>query len=296
MNIQQVHNKGEKGRGGEEKAKQSQSTNQNSSSIVTSSSPPSSSTSPSHEFSFTISLHPSSSVLPSKTKSSPASFAIDLSPADEIFFHGHLLPLTLLSHLPISPRASTNSSDNITLPVKDLTEDHKHKDSNSNNNDNLSNINNVVNGRRKVKSFTIFGFSRWRREREKEEEEMKKKRKMRFNVGHVIKRYIRLVRPLLIFRGRRDNRQARREPCSYSGHLSWKGKQELRGRRGEFSAPASLWTSPTNSGPLVASSSSISSSASDSTMEELQSAIQAAIAHCKNSSLAVKGEKLKIRD
>lgn len=77
-----------------------------------------------------------------------------------------------------------------------------------------------------------------------------------------------------------------RQPYSYSGNiLSARGKAELRRRRGEFSAPASMRTSPTNSGILLATSGTVSptKSTSDSTMEELQAAIQAAIAHCKNS-------------
>lgn len=95
-----------------------------------------------------------------------------------------------------------------------------------------------------------------------------------------------MVRPMLFFRGRREsNKQLRRQPYSFSGNLmSPRGnKQELlRGRRGEYSAPASMRTSPTNSGLLVATG-AVQNSTSDSTMEELQAAIQAAIAHCKNS-------------
>ena len=65
-------------------------------------------------------------------------------------------------------------------------------------------------------------------------------------------------------------------------------KPEVRGRRGEYSAPASMRTSPTNSGLLLATTAL--PPANDSTMEELQAAIQAAIAHCKNS--IAKEEKL----
>ncbi|PIA56432.1 hypothetical protein AQUCO_00700629v1 [Aquilegia coerulea] len=267
--------------------KENQLTKQPSSAIT--SSPPSASSSPSHEFSFTISLHPSS-VVPNKTKSSPPSFAIDLSPADDIFFHGHLLPLHLLSHLPISPRASTTSFESFSLPLED-------QKLNSNLSINKSNNNTNTKGRNKAKTFSLFGFSKRRKggevgERERDEnEEIKRKRKLRFNVRHIFRRYVRIIRPLLIFKGvKRENGQLRRQPYSFSGNLSWKGKHELRGRRGEFSAPASMYTSPTNSGPLVPNT-SISSSKSDSTMEELQSAIQAAIAHCKNS-ISIKEEKI----
>ena len=260
-------------------------------------SPPSASSSPSHEFSFTISLHSSSSTVPDKTNA-PPSFAVDLAPADDIFFHGHLLPLHLLSHLPVSPRSSTNSLDSSTLPVRDfLDEQNLSKDSSNcstsnratnitdgnNKSDDLQSSNSETKGRIKSKSFSLFGLTRWRKGCEvREKEDKEKKRKLRFDVSHVLKRYVRLVRPLFIFRRRGENIQLRRQPYSFSGNLRLKNKQWLRGRRGEFSAPASMRTSPTNSGLLVATA-TLPSSTSDSTMEELQAAIQAAIAHCKNS-------------
>ncbi|OMO74835.1 hypothetical protein COLO4_26483 [Corchorus olitorius] len=291
------------------------------SSIVSPASPPSASSSPSHEFSFTISLHSSSNPVPdNKTKTPPSNIAIDLSPADDIFFHGHLLPLHLLSHLPVSPRSSTNSLDSFTLPIKDLLDEPKPdrkitsggSKSDSNIRTNISNnssshggrdrvpsrhqsCNIEAKGRSKSKSFSLFSLPRWQkgrvegRERDTEEKEQKhNKKKRRFDV---LKRYVRMVRPLLFFRGRRENLHLRRQAYSFSGNLSLRNKQELRGRRGEYSAPASMRTSPTNSGLLVATTGFPSSAASDSTMEELQAAIQAAIAHCKNS---IKGEdKLK---
>ncbi|XWS25634.1 hypothetical protein CRYUN_Cryun27aG0084700 [Craigia yunnanensis] len=273
-------------------------------SSISPASPPSASSSPSHEFSFTISLHSSSNTVPDKTKT-PSSIAIDLSPADDIFFHGHLLPLHLLSHLPVSPRSSTNSSDSFTLPIRELLDDQKPEKSISNcsksdsnirssissnkNHDKVSNRHHSHNieskGRNKSKSFSLFGLTRWqkgRNVRETEEKE-KHKKKTRFDVSHVLKRYVRMVRPFLFFRGRRDNLHLRHQAYSFSGNLSLRNKkQELRGRRGEYSAPASMRTSPTNSGHLVATT-GFPSSTSDSTMEELQAAIQAAIAHCKNS-------------
>uniref|UniRef100_A0A6N2MIV3 BRI1 kinase inhibitor 1 n=2 Tax=Salix TaxID=40685 RepID=A0A6N2MIV3_SALVM len=101
-------------------------------------------------------------------------------------------------------------------------------------------------------------------------------------MSQILKRYARMVRPLMFFKGRKENLQSHRQPYSFSGDLSWRNKQELRGRRGGYSAPASMRTSPTNSGLLLATT-TLPSSTSDSTMEELQAAIQAAIAHCKNS-------------
>ncbi|XP_015573922.1 BRI1 kinase inhibitor 1 [Ricinus communis] len=287
------------------------------SSPVATTSPPSASSSPSHEFSFTISLHSSSAPVPDGSnnnkaaKNTPPSFAIDLSPADDIFFHGHLLPLHLLSHLPVSPRTSTNSLDSFTLPIRELLDDHKPIKSNNNSTcsrgnsssdvkDNISNSNIRTNNNgddrkarssssSKPKSFSLFGWRKGCEVRDKEDKD-KQKKKLRFEVSQVLKRYVRMVRPLLFFKGRREKLQFHRQPYSFSGNLSWKNKQELRGRRGEYSAPASMRTSPTNSGLLVATA-SIPSSTSDSTMEELQAAIQAAIAHCKNSIAAE--EKIK---
>ncbi|XWS24256.1 hypothetical protein CRYUN_Cryun28dG0085200 [Craigia yunnanensis] len=275
-------------------------------SSISPASPPSASSSPSHEFSFTISLHSSSNTVPDKTKT-PPSIAIDLSPADDIFFHGHLLPLHLLSHLPVSPRSSTNSLDSFTLPIRELLDDQKPDKSSSNcsksdsnirtnisssneNHDRVSNrhhqsYNIESKGRNKPKSFSLFSFTRWQKGRDvrETEEKEKHKKKMRFDVSHVLKRYMRIVRPLLFFRGRKENLHLHRQAYSFSGNLSLRNKkQELRGRRGEYSAPASMRTSPTNSGLLVATT-GFPSSTSDSTMEELQAAIQAAIAHCKNS-------------
>ncbi|XVF36254.1 hypothetical protein REPUB_Repub19eG0042100 [Reevesia pubescens] len=271
-------------------------------SSISPASPPSASSSPSHEFSFTISLHSSYNTVPDKTKT-PPSIAIDLTPADDIFFHGHLLPLHLLSHLPVSPRSSTNSLDSFNLPVRELLDDPKPDKTSTNCSKSDSNIrtrpsissSNKNNhdkvegkGRNKSKSFSLFGLTRWPKGRvdvrQQTDEKEKHKKKMRFDVSHALKRYVRMVRPLLFFRGRsRENLHLHRQAYSFSGNLSFRNKkQELGGRRGEYSAPASMRTSPTNSGLLVATT-SFPSSTSDSTMEELQAAIQAAIAHCKNS-------------
>ncbi|KAJ8762249.1 hypothetical protein K2173_007405 [Erythroxylum novogranatense] len=284
------------------KAKQ-QVTSATTTTTAASASPPSASSSPSHEFSFTISLHSSSTPVPDKSRNQPA-FAIDLSPADDIFFHGHLLPLHLLSQLPASPRSSTNSIDNFTLPIRDLLDDPKPIRRNSNCVMDGGNINHVVDsnqtsvqsnnvevkGKSKAKSFSLFGWRKGCEVRGGEDKE-KHKKKLKFDVTRVLKRYVRMMRPLLFFRGRRDNRQSHyRQPYSFSGNLNMRNKHELRGRRGEFSAPASMRTSPTNSGLLLETTTF--PPPSDSTMEELQAAIQAAIAHCKNSITASE-EKIK---
>ena len=164
-------------------------------------------------------------------------------------------------------------------------------------------------GRNKpTKSFSLFGLAKWRkgyefRERDYDDggyddddkEKRPKRSKVRFELSHVLKRYMRMVRPLLFFRGRRESIQLRRQPHSFSGVLTStnsRNKRDLRGRRGEYSAPASMRTSPSNSGLLVATEAA-ATTMSDSTMEELHAAIQAAIAHCKNSINATEDKVLK---
>nr|XP_043617724.1 BRI1 kinase inhibitor 1-like [Erigeron canadensis] len=304
-------------------------------------SPPSASASPTHDFSFTISLHPNppskqdghnnkyyndhtyndkhhntTSCTTSTTPPSEPLTAIDLSPADDIFFHGHLLPLHLLSHLPISPRSSTNSMDSFTLPMKDILKDQNNPIGNTSfhyhhrntfSDFNLPNTNNVNYNqpRPKSKSFSIFNRPKSKKD-EKEgdhNEDPKAKKKLKLEVTQLIKRYMKMVRPMLSFQKTNNKRSNnnnnnteiynRQQPHSYSGNMvSSRSNNNNRSlpliRRGDqFSAPASMRTSPGNSGVLLASSGTISpsakSSTSDSTMEELQAAIQSAIAYCKNS-------------
>ncbi|OWM70887.1 BRI1 kinase inhibitor 1 [Punica granatum] len=320
-------------------------------------SPPSASSSPSHEFSFTISLHssnPNNGFLPgpadvpdrsTTTKTPNNSFAIDLSPADDIFFHGHLLPLHLLSHLPpsaASPRSSTNSLDSFTLPIKDLILDDQ-----KNNNPNVpeQDLNRPRPRPRpttcsksdskiahKSKSFSLFGMPRWRKvvtevqarndastnpnpntNNGKTRKKKSKKNLLLDDASQLLKRYIRMVRPLLFLK--RKNRDVDRDDdidlelefnqqqhSSFSGNLSARrtNKNEFHVRTGGrgtselfSSAPASMRTSPTNSGLLVPSPTASIRSNDSSTMEELQAAIQAAIAHCKNSIAAAEGKAVK---
>ncbi|KAG4962455.1 hypothetical protein GLYMA_14G082300v4 [Glycine max] len=267
----------------------------------TSSSP----SSPSQEFSFTISLH--HSTFPSDNSKAPpnsSSLALDLSPADDIFFHGHLLPLQLLSHLPSSPpRSSTNSMDSFTLPIRELLEDESHsiKDSsgssrsstsdsnNSSKRDQDNNNNNIgkkVQGKSKF-AFSLFGLTKGHKGYQDKEDKVKHKKKVRFDVIHAIKKYLRMVQPRMLFKGQREKIRPRGQCYSYSGNVTPRNYKQ--GWRGQYSAPASMTTSPTNSGLLIATTPL--PPASDSTMEELQAAIQAAIAHCKNS--IAKEEKLK---
>ncbi|KVH99385.1 BRI1 kinase inhibitor 1-like [Cynara cardunculus var. scolymus] len=293
----------------------------------TTSSPPSVSSSPTHEFSFTVSLrpHPPPTSTPDCNSNTyddtndhhktnhlppPSLAAIDLSPADDIFFHGHLLPLHLLSHLPVSPRSSTNSMDSFTLPIKDLLYDpinpigntsfHCHHQTTFSDFDQPQVTTGDKNGP-KSKPFSLFGIPKWKKrcddERERDEDQNRERnnsKKLKLDLGQLIKRYMKMVRPLLSFpKSKRSNRTFNHQSYSFSGNslssrrrskppemMNTSGK-----RRGQFSLPASMKTSPTNSGILLASGtvSPAKSTTSESTMEELHAAIQAAIAHCKNS-------------
>ncbi|XP_023538064.1 BRI1 kinase inhibitor 1-like [Cucurbita pepo subsp. pepo] len=243
-----------------------------------SSSPSSASSSPSHEFSFSVSLQTD------KTKT-PSSFTIDLSPADDIFFHGHLLPLHFLSHSRAPPHCSTNSVESSALPIGDLPSDKEPNKEISNftnckSDEHYQNSNRDTREKHKSRSFSLLGL-RWRKGYEVEEEESKEKhlkQKFGFNFSHLLKRYTKMVRPFLHPRGRRDDmQQLHGQSYSFSGNFSFRNKPEQGGRRGELSAPVSKKTSPTNT--------TLPPSNNDSKMEELQTAIQAAISHCKTSIL-----------
>uniref|UniRef100_A0A7N0UV61 BRI1 kinase inhibitor 1 n=1 Tax=Kalanchoe fedtschenkoi TaxID=63787 RepID=A0A7N0UV61_KALFE len=218
--------------------------------------------SPSHEFSFALPTQPNAPF-------STDHLAVDLSPADDIFY-GHLLPLHLFPHLHISTRSSTNSLDSFTLPATEFVPFAEVAEP-------------------KSKPFTFF--KRWRKCSE-ETEKKRTQRKCRFELSRLLKRYARLVRPLLIFSEGRRNKsdKFKPQPISYSGNLSFRAKQELRGRSGEYSdsysAPPSIRTSPVSSRILLRTAQKVPSPVADSTVEELQSAIQAAIAHCKNTIAA----------
>ncbi|RZC67279.1 hypothetical protein C5167_010961 [Papaver somniferum] len=247
------------------------------------------SSSPTHEFSFTISVQPTNKL------SSSSPYAIDLSPADEIFFHGHLLPLHFLSHFPMSPRRSTaNSVDCSTTtsqPIKDVLEDKKTMNSKQFNRSNSFRTKRRI----KVKSFSLFRPMKWRKPCEADEggedgeenEETAMKKKVRFDAGIILKSYLRMVRPLLFFRGLSSkNCKLQTRPHSFSSSYP-NPKARKEDRDGRNSAPASFQTS--NTSPLQARD-RFPTSVKDGSMDELQSAIEAAIAHCKNSSTTQEGK------
>jgi BRI1 kinase inhibitor 1 len=127
------------------------------------------------------------------------------------------------------------------------------------------------------------------------DERGKDKAKRARDVGQWVKKHMAAMVQQLrsSFYGRQAEReQRRRRPHSFSARGSnaareMKERARWTRRRGQHlsSAPASLRASPANSGHLsVGASVNVSTSSEESTMQELQSAIQAAIAHCKNST------------
>lgn len=126
------------------------------------------------------------------------------------------------------------------------------------------------------------------------EDKRKDKAKRALDLGQRVKRHMAsMVEQLCASFSRkseRERREQRRRPHSFSGHgpgaaREMRERERWRRRCGQLSsAPASLRVSPANSGHLsVGGSVKVSTSSEESTMEELQSAIEAAIAHCKNS-------------
>ncbi|KAL2520951.1 BRI1 kinase inhibitor 1-like [Forsythia ovata] len=117
----------------------------------------------------------------------------------------HLLPLHLLSHLPVSPRSSTNSLDSFTLPIKEL--ESINTISSSTDSSSIGHNHNFdAKGRTKAKSFSLFSLSKWRKG-EKDDKERQKK-KLKFDVSQALKRYARMVRPLLSFKSENKFQQA----------------------------------------------------------------------------------------
>ncbi|XP_076949373.1 BRI1 kinase inhibitor 1-like [Bidens hawaiensis] len=237
---------------------------------TTTTSPPSASSSPTHEFSFTTQHHTLNNINNyNKTTSANATLqppppaAIDLSPADDIFFRGHLLPL----HLPDSPRSSNNSLDSFTLPINLLfgnTSFHCHHEAILSDSDEPD-ITTINPNRPKSRSFSMFGIPKWNKrfdnDTQTEEDQVKDK-----NIRQLIKRYMKMVKTLLSFPKRSNTRLINLQSYSFSGNSMCRKPVVM------------------NKGILVASGCmSPTEIRSESSMEELHAAIQAAIAHCKNS-------------
>ncbi|KAK3425490.1 BRI1 kinase inhibitor 1 [Eucalyptus grandis] len=239
-----------------------------------------SSPSSSPEFSFAVSQNPSSTMVPSE-----ASAAVDLSPADDIFFHGHLLPLHLLSPL-TSPPCPTSPFSHSFYPLTELDGRSIIGGSNASSGSSESTVNGektqwtkvkgVMQRRKKFFPFFLFESSRSTKEHKSgEDRDSKEKIKRWLKLDHLRKawkRYSRMTDSPFLGESKEDI-GFDPEPKTFSGSSSFTNKQA------SFSVPVSMMASPDNYGlRLVAKTET-----DRSTMEELQAAIQAAIAHCKSS-------------
>ncbi|CAA6658881.1 unnamed protein product [Spirodela intermedia] len=267
--------------------------------------------SPSHEFSFTISFHhPSSSGGGGKSPLSRC-HVYDLAPADDIFFHGHLLPLQILSHTP--PPVPARASEAAAVPAAAaaaLEQSRRSSGSAANTVSSSSSCSTASSGgenrermKKKLVSSLFTGVGRWWKtpeagERDEDEEKRRKKRTAAFDaMSRLVKKYVAAVEPLFSFRGGTEKRhQLQRRPYSFTGNSNAKatmGRDEQWRRRRESSPRRPPCAPPP---PTAASSwrrrrrrrGGAGGSSEESTMEELQSAIEAAIAHCKNSIAATK--------
>ncbi|CAA0824300.1 Unknown protein [Striga hermonthica] len=269
--------------------------------VVSSQSPTASITS-SPEFSF------SNNSLPAPTNNQRKDDLVLLPvDADDIFFDGHMLPL----HCHPNHRSSSSSTNSVdsTFTLTLDTEDNKNNNNNNNKIDDFHDQERCrfLEGKQRVKSRSFSHiFSKWRKHHrdhdcvDEGDKNGGKIRKSRFNIVN------KLVKPFAMnpFRHKRAGKNKTnkdsfdheflRQPASfnaYSGSLRVKRRKGfgVRGRRSEYaSAPVSITTSPANSGPLLVRA---YYHKSDSTVEELQAAIQAAIVHCKNSVNAQEEEK-----
>ncbi|KAK4797182.1 hypothetical protein SAY86_029508 [Trapa natans] len=219
--------------------------------------------------------------------------AVDMAPADEIFFHGHLLPLHLLSHfspLP-SPRLSADYSDSFTftIPVGERFPANDDLCTSSCTADERSRSGSRCGNRIYCKNTaSVLVSPRGRRatmEGNQQHKQQQQKKKSPFELTcRTVKKYVRLMMAtsLPYFRRKKGERG---EEENIQLEVQSSPSCDLRGGASYlFSAPASISSSPRNSGRLVKRPVfSHTAVADSSTEEELQAAIQAAIAYCKKS-------------
>jgi hypothetical protein len=264
---------------------------------VSSPPPPSFTASPSHEFSFTISHQstpspctPSPSINNTCTGNASTSslVTLELSPSDRIFSGGQFLPLQAVSKTKASSRNSNSSSENFTLPL-DRIESDLNRRYNTTDSSRKSDTTKT-----KPKSISDI-FRIWRARTEETELRIDNKtrtNKKRLELGQLLKTFMSMVENIFSNNGReREQRDLQKRPHSFSVPRE---RERLRKKRGQRSAPASMRGSPSHSGHFsMGSINKLSSSSDESTMEELQNGIEAAIAHCK-SSIAGKGGQVSM--
>ncbi|XP_031496421.1 BRI1 kinase inhibitor 1-like [Nymphaea colorata] len=221
--------------------------------------------SPTHDFEFSITLPLDSYRKPSPT--TQPSYEIDLCPADDLFFQGHLLPLHHHHH-------HHHDHDDRNHQGNEPAEDQEKRISveekpRSSSNQNASST------KSKPRSFSFIT--------------LKKGSKLGLKAAkEVIEKYVKLVKPFFTWGA--DSKSEEQKKAS-SGRQRWNCRDHsarsfTKRRPSRSSGPcSSAIRSPVNSGVLC---SVPPPQKSESTMEDLQNAIQAAIAHCKNSNAAPK--------
>ncbi|RWR93758.1 putative membrane-associated kinase regulator 1 [Cinnamomum micranthum f. kanehirae] len=273
---------------------------------ILSSSPPSpTSSSSSSDFEFIISLSPTS-----KKSSS------HLCPADELFYKGQLLPLHLSPRLTMVRTllaSSSSSSDTATASRDstassnssyDLSLDSARPSSATDDDDFKKPTFHSSNKKSKYFSFSKLSSVFLRKDpRTPLESSSSSSKKITSSAKEVIRKYVKKVkplyekftpkqskmaassssdRPLMVRNSPVDcnapiRRYGKRENCShsFSGNLRYPKMRSCT-----VSCPSSMRSSPTHSGVLRGGRGVYASSSS---MEELQSAIEGAITHCKRS-------------
>ncbi|KAJ3676995.1 hypothetical protein LUZ60_002719 [Juncus effusus] len=260
-------------------------------------------TSPSLEFSFITSLHPSpppmtpplSPLRTTRTCPNDSTSRNSVSTVDIFLDEQLIIPVQVESKTEMSSHNSDMSREkSFTLSVERIESDLGQRYSIRSNTSSKSQENS---SKPKLKSlssiFRLGSRENKTEETEKKEENKSRKNKKRLDLGQVWKKYISIMENFFYNKGERERRDLRRRPYSFSGNTNLREMEKWRKRKlGQRSAPASMRTSPANSGHFTGSSiNKLSSSSDESTMEEFQNAIQAAIAHCK-SSIAAKAEQV----
>lgn len=226
---------------------------------------------------YTLPPSPSHSFSSSTSSSSDFEFTISISPrnsstADELFYKGQLLPLhPSSSSFPLFPDTATDSSR-----PSSATED-----------DNFKNKTTTTTTNNNYFSFSRFS-SVFGKPKTRDPEAVSVKPRMRNSAKDVIRKYLKKVKPLyekLSQQRMRTERSTKETEAEVSHSFLGYPLQSYA----STSCPSSMRSSPSHSSVLSRRGFAGEICYGDtSSTEELQSAIQEAIAHCKNSLIQSK--------
>ncbi|KAJ0977498.1 hypothetical protein J5N97_012972 [Dioscorea zingiberensis] len=235
----------------------------------------SSSSSSSSDFEFTVSL-------------SPSSRCSTLCPADELFYKGQLLPLHLsprISMVRTLLLSSSSSSDATTTASRDSTASSSSSfstdlllpDSSRPSSVTEDDVRPITPPKRLTVAHYFSSFASRFLPRSS------KKSSPSHSAKEVFKKYVKKVKPL--FSKKVEEHGAKKTfSFSFSNSQSFSGNLRCPRRRTcARSCPSSMRSSPSHSGLLYAGG--VLPAPTSSSMEELQTAIQGAIAHCKSTMM-----------